>query len=272
MKNVLRLITAAFISLCMPVTVYAFPSTVKDVKHALVSSGNAYEDANGFNILVENGQNSTMVLENKFNDIFRDSDFEEVNAPITKVQNGYLFTFTDEDLSTLIDHQNVVDAWADTTAKNITANGDDRSSVLWKVFHYLASNYSYDKDVPYDELLRAQGAYYLIENSKGLCATFAKAFRALIEAVPFDPESNLVDWNANNKAYISVAILRNGVHEWAAVQDTDGVWYQYDPSGAAAGKNSFNFIKDQKIVEQAWFCKTVESLYGDNYKDPVWFY
>ena len=272
MRNILKLITTAAISLCMPMTVFAFPSTVKEVKNMLMSSENIREDTNGISITVGSDQNSTMVLEEYFNNIFRDSDFEEVNVQISKTQNGYTFTFTDADLSTLIDHQKAVNAWAAMTAKSITANGDDRYSVLWKTFHYLASNYSYDKDVPYDELLRAQGTYYLIENKKGLCATFAKAFRALIEAVPFDSESNLVDWNTNNKTYMSVAILRNEVHEWTAVKDLDDVWYQYDPSGAASGKNRFDFIKDQKIVEQAWFCKPSGNLYGENYKDPVWFY
>ncbi len=61
----------------------------------------------------------------------------------------------------------------------------------------------------------------------------AKAYRALIEAIPFDPATGLVNWECAVPARIKVAIVYNDGHEWNAIQDLDGTWYHYDLSTAA---------------------------------------
>lgn len=74
----------------------------------------------------------------------------------------------------------------------------------------------------------AQGAYYAIQNGKGICSSLSKLFRSLVEAFPFG-ENGAIAWNDANAKHLSVTILTNPQHEWTSIEQ-DGVVYHYDCS------------------------------------------
>ena len=56
----------------------------------------------------------------------------------------------------------------------------------------------------------------------GVCIAFSCAFRAMLEAVPFNPSTGLVDWNCTEPDHIRVAIVEDGKHMWNAIQNDQG--------------------------------------------------
>ena len=72
--------------------------------------------------------------------------------------------------------------------------------------------YSMDILGDLDKERDASDAYSLIANNTGVCIAFFCAFRALLEAVPFNPSTGLVDWNCVEPDHIRVAIVENVKH------------------------------------------------------------
>ena len=101
--------------------------------------------------------------------------------------------------------------------------------------NHLKKSSGYDESIAEGECDKgshtAAGAAYALKNGSGICAGLSKLFRAIIEYLPFDPQTGQVNYSAANPSRIRVAILMNEAanHEWAAIQLGD-IWYYYDLS------------------------------------------
>lgn len=126
-----------------------------------------------------------------------------------------------------------VDDWIASNIRSIVRAGTGRDSAIHTVFNYIADNYAYDYSCQGNKsaMCDSQGAYYAIVNGKGVCASLCKLFRGLVEALPFNADG-VVDYSMDpaSASRIRVALINNleGTHEWAAIQDNDGIWCHYD--------------------------------------------
>lgn len=227
----------SILSICNT-TVSAAPIETSDIIEAFIQTSDKYvKRENGDGILLhtdnlDDYKHWSDYVNSSINTVFRSCSLNTI-YPIYSYgpQDGdhYIILSSDQ-LKTLADHQKAVDEWAHFVASQLFPSGTDRGTVLQTSFLHIVRNYPYDDTATSwrDSLKcnQAQDAYYMITNGSGICASYAKAFRALIEAVPFNPETHLVDWECNNPAYIKVAIVKyfhsNVGHEWNAIQESDG--------------------------------------------------
>lgn len=127
-----------------------------------------------------------------------------------------------------------VEEWVRTNVPGIVSNGMTKEAAQKAVFDYIATNYDYSEDVRDGDIYTkrdAADAYSLLCNKRGVCIAFSCAYRAMLEAVPF--ENGVVNWNATNPEHIQVAIVENDYHMWNAIKADSGEWFIYDTSSAS---------------------------------------
>lgn len=182
----------------------------------------------------------------------------------------HVYAISEEEMQLFIDRQDAVEKWALSVTKNIIPDNSSRDVAVQEAFSYLVSNFYYDCEASeHQELLnQAQGAYYLIMNGKGVCASFSKAFRALVESISFDPGTGNVSWGCANPFFLQVAIVRNNSHEWTAIQDTDGTWYHYDVSTCSSYGKKWGEWRYFHVAEKDLH----DSFYNGVYENPSWYY
>lgn len=159
----------------------------------------------------------------------------------------YHVSFAGYQVNDLIDHVNYVNGWVEKNIPKIVHEGMNREDAIRAVYDYIVSHFAYDFEAcataDGSKVLReAQGAYYMLAHGKGVCASFAKLFRGLVEAIPFN-QNGVVDYSVNPDStnYIQVAIVHDddNAHEWNAICGADGKWYHYDTASAAASGGEF---------------------------------
>lgn len=83
----------------------------------------------------------------------------------------------------------------------------------------------------------------------------------MLEAVPFNPSTGLVDWNCVEPDHIRVAIVENGKHMWNAIQNAQGTWGFYDTACASKYRESMMAFYDL-LGGQVYDC----------YGEKIWHY
>lgn len=158
---------------------------------------------------------------------------------------GYRFQITANQINTLIDHQMYVDQWTSQTIPLVAKQGMDRETAIHTVFDWIISHYQYNSDLNHNILTAEsyQGVYAMLTNPdhEGICSSFSKLFRTMIEAIPFN-EYQLVDYQTSTPNYIKVSLVNNAglTHEWNAIVDPDGTCYYYDLSAQDIASNAFS--------------------------------
>lgn len=182
------------------------------------------------------------VCKNALGTVFRGCDTAEMGSTAyyidTSKSEQYTFVIQETQIEKLVNRENLVDEWVSDINKELFQNGMSREDVIKTAYLYVTNNFDYDKELAESGDVQrardAQGAYYAIINSKGICASLTKLFRVLVESVPFDNSGN-VNWNIEDAVHVPVTIISSTKHEWAAIQ-LDGAWYHYDCS-AGKGQN-----------------------------------
>lgn len=170
----------------------------------------------------------------------------------------------------IVERTTWVEEWTKENVPNIVSNGMTKEAAQRTVFDYIANNYDYDFS-----LLRSNGAsasdskdssdaYSLLCNKRGVCVAFSCAYRALLEAVPF--ENGVVNWNATNPEHIKVAIVENATHMWNAIQADDGTWHFYDTSSASC----MRLYSAPKMMSR--YYDFADGPTYDNHGDKIWHY
>lgn len=244
MKNrIASILTAMVVLLSSCVPVIATPMTTAQAAQALTASSDRISmDTQGDGIRYHLYQNENKqwdkFLNNSINTTFRACNIRAVYTMITyhtnTEDNSTEYIINKASLDALALHQDTVDEWAHFVTTQLLPDGTDRNTVLKLCYLHIARNYAYDREIVANDdrgkQLLAQDAYYMITTGKAICASYARAFRALVEAVPFNKSTGLVDWASAEPDRIKVAIIedRSVRHAWNAIQDPDGTWFYYD--------------------------------------------
>ena len=163
----------------------------------------------------------------------------------------------------IIERTTWTDEWVKANVPNAATNVMTREQAKTAVFTYISTNYEYSLDIlgDLDKERDASDAYSLIANNTGVCIAFSCAFRAMLEAVPFNPSTGLVDWNCVEPDHILVAIVENGKHMWNAIQNAQGTWGFYDTACASKYRESMMAFYDL-LGGQVYGC----------YGEKIWHY
>lgn len=192
------------------------------------------------------------------NSVFRSGDscdlgsckcwYDVAEPDVLEYEVGY------EQLDKLVREQGYVDTWCSENVPGIIPDGTDKETAIHLIYDWILNFAEYDETILYtDRQKTSQSAYSIITTGRGICSSYSKLFRSMIEIIPFNGENGLVDWQ-NGTDHITVAIIdycpldSNG-HEWAAIQSTDGTWLHYDLSSA-----------DRFDARDVYYAKTTENV------------
>ena len=260
-----------FLSLCMNITAFASPKTAHEAV-GLFQGAELSQTYDGNNLTFSFPGNQTLTdsynaLTRVWSKVFPACSPAEVSSTFSRTGDLTLhFTMNQEQLQTSIHRQDAVDRWASDAAKVIFPNGLSKRDALQTACLHLGRNYHFNADISREQLKQAQGAYYLITTGEGVCASFAKAFCALVKAIPFNPATAVVDWNCEDPIFTEPVLVQNEIHQWNAVQDTDGAWYYYDSSQIAMYGNRYGELRYCHMS----VADSVRSCYHDTYMSPVY--
>lgn len=111
----------------------------------------------------------------------------------------------------------------------IVLSGMTREEALTQVALWTCDHLEYDFSAEGNKALKAeyQSARHSFTDGKGICATYAYTFSAMVAAIPFDSVTGLVDWNTTMGDRIETCIISNADHAWAGVC-LDGIWHHCD--------------------------------------------
>ena len=163
----------------------------------------------------------------------------------------------------IIERTTWTDEWVKANVPNTATYVMTREQAKTAVFTYISTNYEYSLDILgyLDKESEASDAYSLIANNTGVCIAFSCAFRAMLESVPFNPSTGLVDWNCVEPDHIRVSIVENGKHMWNAIQNAQGTWGFYDTACASKYRESMMAFYDL-LGGQVYDC----------YGEKIWHY
>jgi hypothetical protein len=152
--------------------------------------------------------------------------------------DGYRFFISAQQIKTLIAHQEYADRWIADTVPSIIPQGMERQDAILTIYHWILNHYSYSYDISSndDTAEKYQGVYPMLVSPQlgGICSSYSKLFRAMIESIPFN-QMELVDYQTDNPTHLTVDIINNAerTHEWNAITEPDGVRLYYDLSSQA---------------------------------------
>ena len=72
--------------------------------------------------------------------------------------------------------------------------------------------------------------------------------------------------NCEDPIFTEPVLVQNEIHQWNAVQDTDGAWYYYDSSQIAMYGNRYGELRYCHMS----VADSVRSCYHDTYMSPVY--
>jgi uncharacterized protein YsxB (DUF464 family) len=159
--------------------------------------------------------------------------------------DGYRFQITANQINTLIAHQEYVDQWTRQTIPLVAKQGMDRETAIHNVYDWIINQYQYNANLNHNFLTSEsyQGVYAMITSpdQEGICSSFSKLFRTMVEAIPFN-EHQIVDYQTSTPNYIKVSLVNNAglTHEWDAIVDPDGTCYYYDLSAQDIASGAFS--------------------------------
>jgi transglutaminase/protease-like cytokinesis protein 3 len=182
--------------------------------------------------------------------------------------NGYSFYVSEEQINTLIAHQEFADQWVAATVPLIVPDGTDSQTAVLMIYRWILTNYAYNYSICDSSAASSQyqGAYPMMTATQngGICASFSKLFCAMVEYVPFN-DAQLTDYQTEHPSHIEVAIVNNAdrSHEWNAITEPDGTRYYYDLS-AEAMMNSLMQDRSIDTVIPYYYRLTTEQITRTN--------
>ncbi len=201
------------------------------------SEGIFYLDTNGNIVTTKGGYTKDTifeVLEDVINSSLRVCSAFEVRTVQHAASDYSKFIVAKDNIMKVIDRANYIEEWCKENVPSIVPNGLTRDDAILIVFNYIIENYEYDRKAvsnkDKDTLCEEQGGYHMLTTGVGICTSYAKVFRAIIEAIPFNDEY-IVDWDLKEEEakHIPVTIVSCETHIWAAIEDPEtGILQHYD--------------------------------------------
>lgn len=246
------------------------PKTAEEAAEALAAS-NALFYVSGDALHAKGTYDAVFwdAMNDAINTVFRACDPSEMDSLTatydTAAPEILSYQVRKDQLQILVDNQSVVDSWLAASVPSIIPDGTSREDAIWLAYTHVvnayAPDYAAEADTGYKRK-EAQGAAYVLKNGSGICAGLTKLFRSIVEYVPFDSQTGLVNYSAASPEHLRVAVVMNeGVsHEWAAIQ-LAGTWYYYDLSII----NTANLAERYRMTES----QLNQADYG-NFAENVW--
>lgn len=204
----------------------ATPQTVEDARKVILEADDFTNTDHGICFISEGELGASDELDGIIGKYFRGCDAltelrqAVINASVdSPVSTTYRHYITDSMLQDLVGHQTALDTWSSKTAKETVPDGMTKYDASRTAYLYITANYPYDyaAAADYRTSAPAQSGYYALVNGKGICASQSRLFRCLTEAIPFNPDSGLVDWQCDTPQYLSVINISGHGHQFAAI-------------------------------------------------------
>lgn len=248
------------------------PKTAEEAAEALAAQSDILY-VSGKELHSEGVPNDTFwdELDIAINAVFRSCDASEMDSlrATYDVAAPEILSYEvrEDQLQILVDNQALVNSWLESSVPTLIPDGSSAEDAVWTAYLHVVNSYLPDyialEDTGYVRK-EAQGAAYVLKNGKGICAGLTKLFRSIVESIPFDANTGLVDYSAQDPVYLKAAVLENRdvSHEWAAISFS-GVWYHYDLSII----NTANLSERYKMTES----QMSAADYGDMSR-TIWSY
>lgn len=268
MKLINTICAVLVATVCM-VPAWAEPMTAAQAAQAITDagSGDFYTYGNGYLYISGSMDYDTFreKSEEAINKVFRTSNFCDVRYQYDGNKDvSARFRLLPSEMDKLAYQDDYVLTWCREQVPNIAPNGMTREQAIRAVFDWIIDYAEYDWDY-LNESGKYQSAYSLLTTGHGICSSYSKLFRAMLEVVPFSAETGLTDWTCGTE-HMEVAIVdyipegEDG-HEWTAIQDPDGTWKHYDLSYSDYGgserygmtEGSFTVCENSNPDDWVWF-------------------
>lgn len=119
--------------------------------------------------------------------------------------------------------------WCGEHMPSIVPDGTGEAEAIRLCADWVADYMSYDdKALTDDELsMFYQNAAIGFGTGRGVCTTYATMFNTMVTWLPFHPDSQVVDYQAEDAGHIDTVIASNDVHAWSLLR-SGSQWKQYD--------------------------------------------
>ena len=119
--------------------------------------------------------------------------------------------------------------WCSEHMPSIVPDGTGEEDAIRLCADWVADYMSYDdKALTDDELsMFYQNAAIGFGTGRGVCTTYATMFNTMVTWLPFHPDSQVVDYQAEDAGHIDTVIASNDVHAWSLLR-SGSQWKQYD--------------------------------------------
>ncbi len=228
-QQALARITALITALMMMTSTIGEAKAITVEEFIKDSDGIFYLDYNGNVVTKKGGYTDKTIwttLEDVINSSLRVCSAYEVRTAHHAARDESQYIFFKKDIMKVIDRATYIENWCKENVPEIVADGLTRDEAILTVFNYIIDNYEYDNKAvsnkDKDTLCEEQGGYHMLTTGVGICTSYAKVFRAIIEAIPFNDEY-IVDWDLKEEEakHIPVTLVSCETHIWAAIEDPE---------------------------------------------------
>lgn len=166
---------------------------------------------------------------------------------------GEFHLIPEKEFENLAKKQNEIDTTiAGIVRENIPA-GTSQDEAIQICFDYTIEFLEYDYTNDDFTKKQYQSLYTSLNTGKGICKSYAKLFRALVETIPF--QNKVVNYEFENPEYIQVAICANEeiLHSYNAILDDAGQYHLYDATFAdTTSGDLYNYYDFSELKNTIW--------------------
>ncbi len=183
-------------------------------------------------------------------------DGAEVGSyPYRRTSQGFRYHISSDRVQLLLEHEDYIKRWLSQTVPSLVPSGVSREAAIRLIYDYILSNYRYDPEALRNPAMLAahQGAYQMLQTGRGICSSFSKLFRGMVEYVPFSPEG-ISDYSSPRPSRLQVIVIDHlppnaTGHEWAAISEpSDGALRYYDLSRASLEGRDYYRLSEHALL------------------------
>lgn len=172
-------------------------------------------------------QNGVVIVGSVYKELGTMSDY---NLQIVRDSYGHYATgFYKSDIDRMQRVHEQCQAWCAVSMPQIVPNGTKFQDALTLCANWIADHMTYDYAALSDSalLIYYQSALPGFQTGKGVCATYATMFNTMVHWLPYNPQTDRVDYNLADPTHVDTKYIMNADHGWSAIKGNDG-WYLYD--------------------------------------------
>ncbi|MBR4208032.1 MAG: hypothetical protein IKQ88_05520 [Lachnospiraceae bacterium] len=140
----------------------------------------------------------------------------------------YTMVLSAADVQTLQTMHAQTNSWLAQNMPAIVPAGSTKQNAVKLTADWIADHMTYDHSSMLDRktLISYQNAMSCFTKGKGVCTTYATAFDAMVNYLPFNA-AGTVDYTCAAPVHKDTKLVTNDEHAWSAILESDG-WHLYD--------------------------------------------